>query len=416
MAHAEQKRSASALLWVLGLALLVAAVYFIRSLTQQPTQVRVAPVSYQTLSSEVSTNGRVEPVEEYQAHAPAPGVVRKIYVSEGDHVTAGELLFRMEDAEMRSHLTSAEATLSQAQLQLDQLKRGGTTEELGQFKTNTSSARLEEQAAEDNLRAVQALQQKGSASASEVAAAQQRLRTAQNGLSVAGSRSIGRYNLDEVRNAEARVTDARAAVFAAQAALAAVDQRSPISGTVYSIPVSETDFVHEGDDLMDIADLNRIQVRAYFDEPDIGKLAVGQPVAIDWPAKPGQQWHGHVVHVPTTIITYGTSRNVGECLITVDDAHGDLAPNSNVTVTVTEVKRSNVLSIPHEALHTDGSRNYVYRIVNGRLQQTAVKITSLITVMRVEIADGLKAGDIVVLGPVTPGLDLTNGMQVKPAK
>jgi HlyD family secretion protein len=75
-----------------------------------------------------------------------------------------------------------------------------------------------------------------------------------------------------------------------------------------------------------------------------------------------------------------------------------------------------VLSIPHEALHTDGARNYVFRIVNGRLQQTPVKITSLITVMRVEIADGLKAGDMVVLGPANPGTELTNGMQVKPVK
>jgi HlyD family secretion protein len=416
MAHAEQKRSSSALLWVLGLALLIGAVFFIRSLTEQPTPVRVAPASYQTLSSEVSTNGRVEPVEEYQAHAPAPGVVRKIYVSEGDHVTPGELLFRMDDADMRSHLTAAQASLSQAELQLAQLKSGGTTEELGQFKSNASSARMEEQAAEQNLRAVEALQQKGSASASEVAAAQQRLRTAQNGVAIAGSRSVGRYDTGEIRNAEARVIDARASVDAARAALSEVDQRSPISGTVYSIPVSETDFVHEGDDLMDIADLNRIQIRAYFDEPDIGKLAVGQPVTIDWGAKPNQQWHGHVVHVPTTIITYGTSRNVGECLITVDDAHGDLPPNSNVTVTVTEVKRADVLSIPHEALHTDGARNYVFRIVNGRLQQTPVKITSLITVMRVEIADGLKAGDMVVLGPANPGTELTNGMQVKPVK
>src|SRR5205085_1296678 len=83
----------------------------------------------------------------------------------------------------------------------------------------------------------------------------------------------------------------------------------------------------------EVADLNRIQVRAYFDEPEIGRLAVGQSVKIVWDAKPNQTWHGHISRAPSTVITYGT-RNVGECIITVDDARGDLLPNTNVTVTV----------------------------------------------------------------------------------
>ena len=415
MAKTEQKRSAMWLVWVAGLAVLIALIFAVRSLTQEKVRVRVVPVTYQTLTSTVSTNGRVEPVEEFQAHAPSPGVVKKIYVNEGDRVTKGELLVKLDDADIRSHLATALATLSQAELQRAQLQRGGTTEEIGQFDTNTQTARAQQQQAEASLRAVQALQQKGSASANEVAAAQQRLDAANQSLSTANSHVKTRYSADERSNADARVADAKAAVTASQAALEAADIRSPYSGTVYSIPVSEFDFVHDGDDLMDVADLNRLQVRAYFDEPDIGRLEAGQPVTIVWPAKPGLEWHGHIDHVPTTIKIYG-NRNVGEGLITVDDAHGDLPPNSNVTVTVTEVKRADVLSIPREALHTDGARNYVYRIVAGKLQQTPVQITSLVTNVAVEIAGGLKLGDLVVLGPVTPGTELSSGLAVKPVK
>jgi len=179
---------------------------------------------------------------------------------------------------------------------------------------------------------------------------------------------------------------------------------------VYSIPVSQYDFVPAGEDLMDVADLNRIQVRAYFDEPEIGKLAVGQAVKIVWDAKPSQSWHGHISRAPSTVITYGT-RNVGECIITVDDAQGDLLPNTNVTVTVTTSQRFNVLSIPREGLHTEGANDFVYRVVQGKLVRTPVKVGAL-NLTRVEITDGLTEKDTVALN-ATSNRDLSNGLAVK---
>ena len=109
----------------------------------------------------------------------------------------------------------------------------------------------------------------------------------------------------------------------------------------------------------------------YFDEPEIGKLAKGQPVRIVWEAKPGKQWHGHILRVPTTIMSYQGTRNVGECISSVDDNDGDMIPNTNVTVTVTEAQRSNVLTIPREALHSEGGRDFVYRIVGGAAEEHA---------------------------------------------
>jgi HlyD family secretion protein len=206
------------------------------------------------------------------------------------------------------------------------------------------------------------------------------------------------------------MNDARAAVAAAESSYAGVYIHSPLSGTVYSIPVSQYDFVPAGEDLMDVADLNRIQVRAYFDEPEIGKLAVGQAVKIVWDAKPNQAWHGHISRAPSTVITYGT-RNVGECIITVDDAQGDLLPNTNVTVTVTTSQRFNVLSVPREALHTEGASDFVYRVVQGKLVRTPVQIGAL-NLTRVEITGGLTEKDIVALN-ATSNRDLSNGLTVK---
>ena len=257
----------------------------------------------------------------------------------------------------------------------------------------------------------QALFQKGSASRAEVAAAQQKLDAANLTLQSARSHTSGRYNSADIRNAQARVADAQAAVASAENNLANVDIRSPISGTVYNIPVAQYDFVPFGDDVPDVADLTRLQVRAYFDEPEIGKLAVGQPVKIVWDAKRDQVWHGHVALVPTTIFTYGT-RNVGVCIITIDDPTADLIPNTNVTVTVTQMQKTNVLSIPREALHTDGAKNFVYRIVNGKLAQAPV-VVGVVNLTNVEIVSGLAANDFIVLSAKSSTTELTNGLEVK---
>jgi len=163
--------------------------------------------------------------------------------------------------------------------------------------------------------------------------------------------------------------------------------------------------------LLYIADLTKLRVRAYFDEPDIGKLSVGQPVTIVWGAKPNRVWHGHIQQAPTTVIEYGT-RNVGECVITIDDANGDLLPNTNVTVTVTTQQKSHVLSIPREALHTEGQNDYVYKIVRGHLQKTPVQV-GVLNLTLVEVTSGLNDGDTVVLAPTNGEDELTDGLEVK---
>jgi len=129
-----------------------------------------------------------------------------------------------------------------------------------------------------------------------------------------------------------------------------------------------------------------------------------------WDAKPNQEWHGHIAQAPTTVITYGT-RNVGECVITVDDANGDLLPNTNVTVTVTTQAKTHVLTVPHEAVHTEGDNNYVYKVVDGHLHKTLVQV-GLINLTLEEITSGLNEGDSVALG-ATSEAELSDGLEVK---
>jgi HlyD family secretion protein len=173
--------------------------------------------------------------------------------------------------------------------------------------------------------------------------------------------------------------------------------------------------VSVGDDLVSVADLSKLRVTAYFDEPEVGNLANGQPVAITWDARPDKVWHGHVSQIPTTIIAYGT-RNVGECFVTVDDADGTLQPNANVLIKVMTAEHKHVLAVPRDSLHFEGSQAYVFRIVDNKLVQTPVKIAGgIVNYNSAEITNGLNEGDVVARNAINNS-ELKNGLKVKTAK
>jgi HlyD family secretion protein len=316
----------------------------------------------------------------------------------------------MDDSDALAKVAAANASLRTAEATLHDMEQGGSQEERIGLTGDLSRAQIQQQQAAKDLDALKQLEQKGAASASEVAAAAQRLQAANSSLQGLQSRTTQRYSAADKARVEAQVADARAALAAAQSSYAAFNIRTPKAGTVYSIPVSTYDFVPAGENLVDVADLNKIQVHAYFDEPEIGKLAVGQAVKITWDAKPNQIWHGHISIAPTTVITYGT-RNVGECIITVDDARGELLPNTNVIVTVTTAQRFNALSIPREALHTDGG-DFVYRVIDGKLVRTPVQVGVATNLIRAEITGGLTEKDTVALGAIN-NRELSNGLAVK---
>ncbi len=76
-----------------------------------------------------------------------------------------------------------------------------------------------------------------------------------------------------------------------------------------------------------------MKVTVYVDEPDLGRVAEGMPVAITWDARPGQKWFGHVDKLPTEVIALGT-RAVGEVTTIVDNPSHGLLPGVTVNATI----------------------------------------------------------------------------------
>ena len=395
------------------LLLLVAAVVVIRHATRDVVYVRTAQASEGEIISSVPTNGKVEPVRLFQAHAAAPGQVQSLYVHAGQAVPANALLLKLDTSDAQAKIASAKEAITTAIAAQTDVQQGGSQEERLALSGDLARSQLQVDQARQDLASLQQLQARGAASANEVAASRQRLLTAQSSLTSFQQRQTQRYAPTDRARVAAQVAEGRTSLQAAQAQLENSVVRTPFAGTVFSLPVRQYDYVSAGEELVQVADLTRMQVLAYFDEPEIGKLKMNNEVAITWDARPGKQWHGHIVRVPTTVITYGT-RNVGECLIDIDDATGDLLPNTNVTARVTTQQVYHVLTIPREALRTQGSQNFVFVVREGLLHKTSVEVGAL-NLQTVQITGGISAGTTVALN-TTSSVDLSDGLPVQEAK
>jgi HlyD family secretion protein len=410
MSEPSKSKLDSRWLWVPAILLLIAVFVVVRRITRPQLPVRVARVARHDLTKPDSTNGRVEPQHNYEAHAPAPGIVKRLYVHAGEQVKAGELLLSLDDADAVSRVATALTAVRGAQANLDAIRAGGTQEEQLNLSNNLAKAQVDVDTAQKNLATLQQLQAQGSASASEVTSARQTYNAAELNLQSLQKRKTDRYAKGDVVHAESSLTDAKASYQAAQAVVEQSNVRAPFAGTVYSLPVSQTEFVQQGQLLLQMADLTRLQVRAYFDEPDIGALAVGQEASIQWDAKPAHLWSGRVIALPSTIISY-TTRNVGETLISIDPSDQTLPPNANVTVKVTTQDVRDVLSVPRDAVHREGGIDYVFLVHGNSIRRKDVK-TGAINLAYEQILSGLNEGDEVALG-TTNGEPLAEGVPIR---
>jgi HlyD family secretion protein len=395
----ERKELDRRWLW-LGAAIILVLVYFsVRALTRQRLPVRVSTVERAPLASTLSTNARVEPDSIYIYNSPISTTVKAVYVQPGDSVPAGKLLAVLDDAEARARLATAESGVKTAQAALEAVTQNGTLEQIQAATAEIARDRLDVEQAQSNLDALTKLNATGAASAAEVARAKQQLATTQGSLEAAEQSAKVRYSPTELARAQAALTDAEANAAAARDVLAKTEYRAPVAGTVYTLDAKPTEYAEAGKALLQMADLHHEHIRAYFDEPDIGKLAVGQQIQIKWDAQPGQVWHGHIVRTPVTVITL-TSRTVGEVIIDLDGDDGQLLPQTDVTVTVTTSSESDVLSIPREALYSENGKPYVFKVVGDELQRTPVT-TGAINLTQVAILAGLREGDVVATGTTT---------------
>ncbi|MGB6385924.1 MAG: efflux RND transporter periplasmic adaptor subunit [Terriglobales bacterium] len=398
--------------WLTVLAILAAGIGLAAFVSHRddPVLVRTAVVEQGTIRSLVSTNGKIEPVNNFEAHAPVATSVRRVFVKEGDSVKKGQLLVILDDADARAQAARAQTQLKAAQADLSAAERGGSQEELLALQAQLVKAGADRDSAQRNLDALKKLEQQGAASAGEVRTAQDALASADAQLNFLRQKQTKRYSNAELAHVDAQRVDAQATFDAAQDVLAKSNVRAPFDGIVYSLPAKQGGFVAAGDLLLQVADLRKVLVRTFVDEPDVGRLAVGDPIEITWDAVPGRIWRATVTAIPSTVKLHG-SRNVGETTSIVDNKDLKLLPNINVGVTIISAEHDKVLVVPREAVRIDDSKPYVLQVAGHELKRRNVE-TSLSNLTQVEITHGLSANDVVAISSWN-GKPIADGTQVK---
>jgi HlyD family secretion protein len=394
-------------------ALLVAVILFsgwVKLRGGGSVAVRAEKVTRQDITNLISTNGKIEPVNNFEAHAAAPAAVKNVLVREGDHVKAGQLLLQLDDAEARSQAARALAQLRTAESDLHAVQSGGSNEEVLANRAALTKAQAERDEARRNFDAVQGLQRNGAASPAEVEAAQDRLKKADADVQLLEQKLTGRYSSPEVAKVQASADEARAAYAAAQELVKNSNVQAPFAGTVYQVPVRKGSYVSGGALLVQVANLEKVQVRAFVDEPEIGRLAQGQKVNVKWDALPGRTWEGAVTRVPTVVTMVGT-RTVGEITCEIPNADRKLLPNVNVNVSIITAQHANALTVARESVHDLDGKRYVYQILDDKLHTQEVKI-GISSLTRVEVLQGLVENAQVALSAVS-SQPLRSGMEVK---
>src|SRR5690242_13689730 len=84
------------LVWTVGIAAAVVLLAASMSMRDDSVPIRVAKIDRGDIRSVISTNGKIEPVENFEAHAPIGTTVRRVLVKEGDHVWKGQLLVQLD--------------------------------------------------------------------------------------------------------------------------------------------------------------------------------------------------------------------------------------------------------------------------------------------------------------------------------
>jgi HlyD family secretion protein len=396
------------LLVLLFIAVAVSAAFFFKSRSAAPA-VLFVKTTRQTLSNQLSTNGKVEPVDYMEVRVESPGLVKQVLVHNGDSVRKDQVLAQLSEPGLQQELDGAIAREAQARADLQTLQAGGKSSDAAEIDGSLNKLKSDRDAAEHNLEALQRLLAKQAATQFEVDQAKQSVRSLDVQVESLQQRRTALVGKGDLGSAQARVREAEANVQLARNRLQVDVIQSPMAGTIYDLPARAGSFLNAGDPVASVGRLNPVRVRVYVDEPELGRVGTGEKVRITWDALSGKEWLGVVEKRPTEVITLGT-RQVGEVLCTVDNPMRELVPGTNVNAFILTQVVENALTIPKAAVRRDGGVG-VFVLRKDNTVKWQIIATGASDALHVEVLKGLQDGDAV---SATADQNLKNGQKVLP--
>lgn len=309
-------------------------------------------VGRRDLGATVQATGVVKPMvgSEVKVGARTPGKVVELPINVGQQVKEGEIIAKLEQDDLIAKVKLQEAILAEAKAEMDRVIK--------------------------DIEREKPLIEKG------VVSQQQFDKTTSN-----------------FEMAVARHEKAKAELNYAQAMLSYATITAPIKGVVASVNTIQGETVTTGlnaPTFIKIIDLDRLEVQAYVDENDIGKVKEGQESIFSVASHPGEDFKGTVTSIyPSATIQDNVVYYI--TTVSVDNTEGKLRPDMTANVIIFLEQRKGVLTVPNRAVQREGSRKFVYLMENGSMERRYVN-TGWKDNSYTEILDGLREGNVVVVG------------------
>lgn len=359
--------------------------------------------------------GTIESEREVQAAFQTAGVVAEVLASEGDKVTRGQILARLDDREARATYEVARANLAAATAEHARAVASRRVRETTSV-TEQAAAEAEAGRATADLGRAKRLSEEGIASRQDLDRAEAESRAAEAGAEAARARGLDREiaGLD-VTAAAARVDHARAALDAARVTLDRCTLLAPFDAVVTArhVQVGQTvaPVILATTPLFSLVDRSALYVRASFDETDAGRLRQGLAARLSLDAFPGHALEGSVSEVAPVVSTARLeSRSVSVKIRFTGDTPGIIPGMSADAEVIFETKES-VLLAPSDALMERGEQRSLYIADGGYARRIAVT-TGLSNWDATEIVSGVAEGDLVIVSLDVPGLREDSAVRV----
>lgn len=419
------------------------------------------------LEAKVTANGEIRPLNFYQLTSEVAGRVLEIYVREGDMVKKGQPLLKIDSTQLEASFEGDKATLRVAQsdkenaeVQLIAARNNVSSVEasLAAARYDLERAKSDAALAKEEFERAQKLVEQEIFSKAQFDAAKFRYEAAQAVVRAQQSRidqleaqlRDAKIRIDvaktAISSAEARIAQARARLQGAADQFAKTEQRAPIDGVIASLPIKVGQYAlttFNTTPLLTIADMSQINVEVQVDETDVTSVRPNQPVKIKVDALGDTQLDGIVKEVGQAPTSQSgsmealarTSQEAKDFKVVIsltnltEDVRSRLKPGMSATATITTDSRQNVIAIPLQAIvqrerpdvstsdqpGTKQEVQGVFVMENNKVRFRPV-ITGIIGETDIEIIEGLKVGEEIVVGPYRELRNLKDGTVVKKEK
>ncbi|MFZ4859539.1 MAG: efflux RND transporter periplasmic adaptor subunit [Desulfuromonadaceae bacterium] len=349
------------------------------------------PIERRDLLQTVVTTGRVTSLARVEVGTQIIGSIAAVRVEAGDRVKAGQVLLQLRDDEARAALEQSQAVVRELEERLKQI--GSIDGPVSQQRVAEAEATLRQAVATYDR--VRKLYDDGISSRADLDDAV-RVRDVAAGLVEREKlqRSNSRPQGSDVKLAESRLAQARAAVDGARERLARTVITAPGDGTVIIRKVEVGDVAQPGVPLLVLSRNGRTQITAQIDEKNLGLLRVGQTAVGSADAYPEKSFPARLA---TVVPAVDPQRGTVEARCDVAEPPAYLVPDMTVSLEIEVARHAKVLTVPSEAVRDAASTPWVLVARDGRAVRQNVTL-GIRGSGASEVISGLKEGEIVLSG------------------